>query len=186
MVGMDWKPEHDAALKECRANRFSFRDVSRHINEKFGTSYSRNACIGRAKRLGMTCEIRGLARSRAAERKDVIKPQIALRDLPAIPRTRIRPDVTMNARAKHPGNLEIDERPLRCVEIDPKRLSIQQLSAETCRWPYGGWPSAAPITFCGHWCPKDVPYCDAHQALAAGSGTRTEQLAHLAPRERAP
>jgi GcrA cell cycle regulator len=48
-----WAPEHSDALREYFANGMSFAKIARAINAKFQTSYSRNAAIGRAKRLGL-------------------------------------------------------------------------------------------------------------------------------------
>ncbi len=181
----EWTPQRDDALRELRRQGLSFREVSSSINKQFGTTYSRNACIGRAKRLGMTCEVRGLQQQRAQARKEAMKPAAHFPELPPVKHLRTRPDNTIKARDRHVENIEKDTRPVRFADIEPKHLTLMQLSTHTCRWPYGGWPLDTPITFCGHWCPKDVPYCDAHEGLSTGPGTRTEQLAHLVKRDEA-
>jgi len=53
----DWPAEHDALLKSLRADNFSFSEVANEINSRFGTDYTRNACIGRSRRIGI-CEQR--------------------------------------------------------------------------------------------------------------------------------
>src|SRR5882724_9154297 len=50
-----WPTEHDDALKEFFVQGMSFAKIAAEINARFrGASYSRNACIGRAHRLGLT------------------------------------------------------------------------------------------------------------------------------------
>lgn len=47
---MGWQPEHDALLRSCISQGQSFLQAAITINEEFGTDYSRNACISRARR----------------------------------------------------------------------------------------------------------------------------------------
>ena len=53
MEQINWAPEHSAALREYLARGMSFSEIADAINIKFKTAYSRNAAIGRAKRLGL-------------------------------------------------------------------------------------------------------------------------------------
>lgn len=46
--------EHNAALKRLAASGLSFSQVAAAINSEFGTSYTKNACIGRYRRID-TC-----------------------------------------------------------------------------------------------------------------------------------
>jgi hypothetical protein len=50
---MSWSDEEIAILRECVDNGMSFAEAMRTINTKFRTSYSRNAVIGKALRLGI-------------------------------------------------------------------------------------------------------------------------------------
>ena len=54
----NWAPEHSAALREHLAKGLSFSEIVKAINSKFSTSYSRNAALGRARRMGLTGEDR--------------------------------------------------------------------------------------------------------------------------------
>lgn len=200
--GTTWNEERDLALKNYRAEGLSFTDCAARINGRFGTTYSRNAVIGRAMRLGITeSKVQGaIRRAKATSRREEYKrqqerdPLFVPPDLSKRRRRRYRvvptpdaanvpkvePNHLMNgsiaSRVVHAikkgqrefgGAQKPDTRALRCDAVpDPKHLSILDLTAESCRWPLGGWPSDTPVTFCGHWCPKDVPYCDAHEALS--------------------
>lgn len=56
---MAWTPEQDALLRETAALGESGEVTRRRINEKFGTTYTRSAVIGRAKRLKPVVMFRG-------------------------------------------------------------------------------------------------------------------------------
>ena len=59
METANWPPEHSAALRDLRARGMSYADITRTINARFRTSYSRNATLGRAQRLGLGAPIEG-------------------------------------------------------------------------------------------------------------------------------
>ena len=49
-----WEAAHSQALREYLAKGMSYSEIADAINARFGTAYSRNAAIGRAKRLGLS------------------------------------------------------------------------------------------------------------------------------------
>jgi GcrA cell cycle regulator len=53
MQATDWAPEHSAALREFLAKGMSYAKAADAINAKFETAYTRNAAIGRGKRMGL-------------------------------------------------------------------------------------------------------------------------------------
>jgi GcrA cell cycle regulator len=66
---------------------------------------------------------------------------------------------------------------LRCVEIDPRHLSLMELERCDCRYPYGGDGESEAITFCGHPRRKGSSYCAPHFHLTRGPGTASERAA---------
>ena len=50
---VNWTPEHSDALREYLAKGMSYSQVADAINAKFKTAYSRNAALGRARRMGL-------------------------------------------------------------------------------------------------------------------------------------
>ena len=48
-----WQAAHSQALREYLAKGMSYSEIADAINAKFGTAYSRNAAIGRARRMGL-------------------------------------------------------------------------------------------------------------------------------------
>src|SRR3954447_856456 len=53
-----WSSEHSDALRDYFLKGMSYAEIGRRINARFGTAYTRNAVVGRAKRLGLVVQIR--------------------------------------------------------------------------------------------------------------------------------
>lgn len=156
-----WPDEHDAFLAECLAGGMSTAKAAAELNARFGTNYSRNACIGRASR-------RNMARDHAKGPKQRPGQE------PAPPKTRKRRRYSVRSMSFEapPGETTppVEIASLRCVEIDPLHVSLLDLEPETCRWPYG----EGPFTFCGH--PAVFgSYCGPHFHLSIGGGTPSER-----------
>jgi GcrA cell cycle regulator len=148
----DWAPEHSDALREYFAKRMSYSEIAQAINAKFGTAYSRNAALGRAKRMG-------LAGPEPARKPD---------HWPTLPSRAPR-----CKRGEHwpqfmrpmPEFERTETAPLRCVEIVPRHLSLVELESRDCRYPYGGDAEGEAITFCGHRRRPGSSYCAPHLHL---------------------
>lgn len=147
-----WTPEQDAELKQQLDDCASFSVAAAAINEKFGTSYSRNAAIGRANRLGL-CKA-AFVRNKETQVRT--------------PNPNVRRRVTRVIRAN--GNSdkmrliecpETDLPPITCVEVEPLNLSLLDLPHNGCRYPYGD----GPFTFCGHPQVASSSYCGPHWAI---------------------
>ena len=87
-----WLDEHDQELVALRGEGHSFTICQAKINRKFGTDYSRNACIGRAVRLGIshTAEQLRVFRARAASEREQAKQEKLSRDDKSAPSQRKR------------------------------------------------------------------------------------------------
>ena len=165
MEPTDWAPEHSGALRELFAHRLSFARIAAVINTKFNTAYSRSAVLGRARRMG-------LAGGDRYGMSPCVQPQL-----------------------DRPGEIHLVKRPLpkfpwpvppfkgtrlvdlRCVEIEPRRLSLIELDDGDCRYPYGGGEEGEAITFCGHPRRPGSSYCTPHFHLSRGTGTPSERTA---------
>ncbi|MGH6714415.1 MAG: GcrA family cell cycle regulator [Bradyrhizobium sp.] len=165
MEPTDWAPEHSGALRELLARRLSFSEVAAVINRRFNTAYSRNATVGRARRMGLL----GAGRPGLPP---LVQPRLSrLGEVcPAGPASPRVPWPIPPVREAQPVKL-------RCVEIDPRHLSLFDLKQGDCRYPYGGDEEGEAITFCGHPRRPDSSYCTPHFHLTSGPGTFSERTA---------
>jgi GcrA cell cycle regulator len=166
-----WAEEHSQALREYLEKGLSFSRIADAINARFNSAYSRNATIGRARRMGL---------SGPAGAEDPARPK---------PRPKPRPArlKKMRARlaAKSRPRLAVFKRAralkLRCVGIVPRHLSLVDLEPGDCRYPYGGDQEGEAITFCGHPSREGSSYCVSHFHLTSSPGTASERIAGKVP-----
>lgn len=171
MEPANWAPAHSDALRKHFVLGKSYAEIARAINAEFGTNYSRCATIGRARRLG-------LGRVELAEPIQPAKlPEVAavvpkeqssnLHKLGKRYEALSKWFVPFFARVEMPG--------LGCVEINSRHLSLLELEAGDCRYPYGGDKEGEAITFCGHPRREDSSYCTAHFHLTRGPDAAPER-----------
>jgi GcrA cell cycle regulator len=155
-----WEEPHSAALRECVEKGMSFSEIARTLNGRFGTAYTRNATIGRARRMGLS----------------VPRPAGSAGPFPAPKKPDARRIRQMRARSptQPAAQLTTLERAaalqLRCVAIIPRHLALVDLEPGDCRYPYGGDAEAEPITFCGHPRHDGSSYCFSHFRLTCEPG----------------
>jgi GcrA cell cycle regulator len=165
MQSSDWPPEHSEALREHFARGRSYSEIAKAINAKFGTRYSRNATIGRSKRMGLARPDRAIDFAKPvpkASRPRLHKPRKRHAPEPSRPISIFEPVATVK---------------LRCVEIDPHRLTLMELERADCRYPYGGDEEGEAISFCGHPRRRGSSYCTPHFHLTRGPRTTSERAA---------
>jgi GcrA cell cycle regulator len=167
MQSTDWTAEHSAALREYLAKGMSFSAIAAAINERFGTAYSRNATIGRAKRMG-------LARPDGAKLPVTRTPSAKARTAQKMP---MRERQTIELPWPRPMFKKAETLELRCADIVPRHLLLLDLERRDCRYPYGGDGEGEAITFCGHRRRPGSSYCGAHFRLTIGPGTAAERAA---------
>jgi GcrA cell cycle regulator len=163
MQSTNWAPEHSEALREYLAKGMSYSEIADAINAKFKTAYSRNAAIGRATRMGLGGPDR---------RKDWPKPPLSAK-APLLRKLRER--YAPEFMRPMPIFERAETVKLRCVEIDPRHLSLVELGRGDCRYPYGGDQEGEAITFCGHSRLEGSSYCAPHFHLTRGPGTGSER-----------
>jgi len=167
MQSDDWTPEHSQALREYVALGISFARAAAEINARFGTAYTRNAALGRSKRMGLVVPVRPEHRptpvkageprkAKSRQRKGTEPPRPEPDNVPAVPATPVQ---------------------LRCVGISPRLISLVELEPGDCRYPYGGDRDDEPIAFCGHPRRAGSCYCTPHFHLTRGVGTAAERAA---------
>jgi GcrA cell cycle regulator len=157
----NWEEAHSRALRDYVEKGLSFAEAARALNERFGTAYTRNAAIGRGRRMGLSVPQRphpaGVVK--APKKPDARR----LFDMRAR-KAGVPPKRSTLARA---AALQ-----LRCVAITPRHLALVDLEHGDCRYPYGGETDGEPITFCGHPRREGSSYCTSHFHLTTAPELR--------------
>jgi GcrA cell cycle regulator len=166
-----WTPEHCQALREYRARGLSYGEIARRLNSKFGTTFTRNAALGRGMRMGLPSPERP---GKRAKRLPVVgclkRPKCAIVAKPA-------GHQAADSAASAPAAGYARPVTLRCVGIKPRLVSLIELGANDCRYPYGGERDGEAITFCGHPKLPGSSYCAPHFHLTRGAETPAERAA---------
>ncbi|BAM88363.1 conserved hypothetical protein [Bradyrhizobium oligotrophicum S58] len=151
MQSTDWPEHHSQILRELHAKGLSYAEIARALNAQFGTAYTRNATLGRGKRLGLAAS--------AAPKAARFEP----RPMSAVAGTgRRRRESGAGQAAMPPPPKPAAPVRLRSVGISPRLLPLDRLEANDCRYPYGGDRDDDPITFCGHPRQPGSCYCTPH------------------------
>ena len=152
----DWPKERTERLQVLFNEGRSHAVMADKISTEFGIVLTRNATIGKCHRMGWT---RSAAPGQGARIK---KPKAEKRR----PATRHRDIVRVVPNCG--GGMRIgisranaDEVKLRCVQIVPLDLTLDELEPDHCRFPHGD----VPFSFCGHPKQGGSSYCTPHHDL---------------------
>jgi GcrA cell cycle regulator len=135
MQSTDWTPEQSKALGEYLAKGMSYSAVRNAINATFKTTFSRNATISRARRMGLA----------ASDRPGRPKPPPKVTSL-RLHRVRERGAAQMPWLPPTFKSMEMPK--LRYADVVPRHLSLMDIERGDCRYPYGGDKEGEAITFC--------------------------------------
>ncbi|EHR04735.1 GcrA family cell cycle regulator [Bradyrhizobium sp. WSM471] len=159
-----WPSEHSDALRDYLLKGMSYTEIGRQINARFGTAYTRNAVVGRAKRLGLIVQVRTTSPSIVPVLPSgaclILPHRPALLNLP--PKSAMKPAAQIK---------------LRCVGVQPRLVPLVELAGEDCRYPYGGDKDGEEITFCGHPSEPGSSYCTPHARLTRRAGAGSARVA---------
>jgi GcrA cell cycle regulator len=147
-ASISWTDERTAALRTCLSNGLSFSQAAAQINAAFGTTFTRNAAIGKANRIGF---------------KSLVASGFYPQRKPRGP--------TINAKNSKPRVVTARVLTEPAPTVEPKHLIMADLKSGECHWPFG----SGPYTFCGHLAQLSKPYCRAHQALSVENRGRGPQ-----------
>jgi len=156
-----WSSEQSDALRDYFFKGLSYAEIGRQINARFGTAYTRNAVVGRAKRLGLGFSTPerilspSIVPSLAGESVPLTPPRAALPNLNLPPPSALKP---------------VNPVKLRCVGVQPRLVGLVELEPSDCRYPYGGDQEGEEISFCGHPRQPGSSYCAPHARLTRGPG----------------
>lgn len=164
-----WTPEMDERLKQLVARpHATYREIFPTLNKEFGTSFTRCAVIGRARRIGIG------APAVVHTPEEIAARRLARQQRHNAARRGRRSHHGAAARAIRIPRPPVEETIMRCAAVEALHVSLLELEHQQCRWPYG---EGVAITFCGHQKFNGFSYCAAHYFLSIGPGTRSEQMA---------
>lgn len=179
---MGWTDERVELLRKLWLEGLSASQIAGVLGE----GVTRNAVIGKVHRLKLS----GRAKPAAAPRvRPAVRPAAAASSparrvsAPATPRPAQSPMATLMKNRPLPaagavqGATALKIEPEMDVDLDlapspselfipvEQRLSLLQLSEQTCKWPIGD-PLAADFYFCGQHSLEGKPYCEFHSRRA--------------------
>lgn len=154
-----WTAQQDAQLRDGIAAGLTYQQVT----DEMGNIYSRNAVIGRAKRLGLKSKSgskfgpgnRFLTPEQLARKAERERQRYAEKVKPA-----------REARVDKPKPVVRVVKPAPKIDApEPRMVALVDLHARDCRWPIGD-PKDSGFGFCGHQREQGEPYCGFHVKLA--------------------
>jgi hypothetical protein len=144
-VSTDWTDHLLKRLAKLHANpNNSFRDIAKQLSQEFGIKLTKNACIGRARRLGLEQRPRSTPKAMARKKRTLTTPQLSV--IPINPGWTIEPPP---------------------VTLGNNRLTIYGLREGVCHFPFGERP---PYAYCGGTTRRGVPWCPHHEMVVYPRG----------------
>ena len=138
---VEWTPRMDERLRELDAAGLTFKAIAARMSAEFSLALTRNACVGRGRRLRLP--LRGGAPPPPP------KPRRGRKQYPK--------------KRKATSIKALPPVPWSTPPLVPGAFTMLQLNRQTCRWPSGTTP---PYTYCGEPVHGDRQYCLAHCRLA--------------------
>jgi len=138
-----WTPAMVATFRALHRSNGSFATIAAQMSAIFGLPITRNACIGKARRL-----------------------ELPMRANDGLRKTLPRPARPVKIPVPVAAPIEPEPEP---PAVEGEGISIYQLNGTTCRWPLGPVETTPPYRYCGAGCDVEVPYCAEHSVKARGS-----------------
>jgi hypothetical protein len=141
-LGVVWTPAMVDRFKELVADKdLAYRDIAAQMSHEFGVNLTKNACIGKGRRLGVEARQPGLGNRRPAKKTKNKYVRIQV-DAPIAP--------VMAPRVRDPA----------------LGITIYELREGDCKWPLGKTGDYPPFMYCGGPALFGQPWCKKHCELA--------------------
>jgi len=161
-----WTDETVAQLKKLALENLSARDIAARL----GAGHTRGAVLGKLFRLraqGFACPAQGVRqpppsnpdrpKRRPKQEPVTLAPSASLSGVPPARRGR--------DNSKAPVHAAPAARPAPEPVANGARISLLQLTSQTCKWPLGD-PQHKDFGFCGQRPRANSPYCEYHARAA--------------------
>ena len=166
-MGAAWTDDQTKTLKSMLLAGAAYSEIAAAINAETGSSFTRNACIGKATRLGISGAT-NLVRAKPTPMKRKQRLTVGVGAQVQAIRRKINAPPTPVEDVFEP----------RIVAVESNRKTIFELRAMECRWPDEDRSEEGQHTFCGCATMMDgSSYCPAHAELSKGQGTASERNA---------
>jgi len=144
--GVDWDDKLIARFKALhRGGKRSFKQIADMLSQEFGLKLTKNACIGKGRRLGLEQRPRSTPKPEPEPKKRASStPELVPRPVVA---TAWRVDTPILTG---------------CI-----RITIYQLRQGVCHFPFGDRP---PYAYCGNTTARGMPWCPHHQTVVYPRG----------------
>lgn len=182
---MSWTDERVELLKKLWADGLSASQIAAKLG-----GVSRNAVIGKVHRLKLSGRAKstkssapkikrsspsrsGGGMSHGGRSRTNAYGASAARGAPIVSAGRTATALKQSPDAQ--ALIAPDLRPIEDIVVPiAKRLTLTELSEQTCKWPYGD-PLTDEFYFCGHTTEEGSPYCKYHSKLAFQQNDRKRQ-----------
>jgi hypothetical protein len=141
----EWSSDMLFMLKMLHISGLPFTEIAEKMAATFGLHLTKNACIGKARRIGLMTR-------NGAPRKTDTTPTKRRKKL-----RRLKVDAPIAPKIRQPRHNE-------------PGIDIYQLREDTCRWPLGHAHARPPYRYCGEPAEIGRPYCDKHRRTATAQG----------------
>jgi GcrA cell cycle regulator len=139
--GVEWTAQMIKRFRELVDDKnLSYRTIASTMTTEFNVVFTKNACIGKGRRLGVDVRVAGFNKSK--KRKPVVKRKYIRVDAP------IAPVIPVPARDPEAG------------------ITIYELREGDCKWPLGKTQDYPPYMFCGYPAIFGCPWCKKHRKIA--------------------
>lgn len=155
MTVINWSDDRTDQLKKLWNDGLSASQIAAELGH-----ITRNAVIGKVRRLGLTGRLPGVSRAAAP------------RPRPAPAHARRATQIRKLVDRPIPEAIQEIVQPLAAADIPAaQRCGISQLTDRCCHWPVGD-PGKPGFFFCGGAALADGPYCAHHARIAYQPNTR--------------
>jgi hypothetical protein len=157
-----WSDEMHARLRVLARQKRSYTDIAAVISHEFNVCVSRNACIGKAHRLGIMKKHRASQEFAHRRKPKARAPTLGTASVPVF---RPDPDPAPVPKITPRWRVTFDAP----APAGHGRYLLQQLDGNMCHWPYG---DRVPYLFCG--APTaGRSYCAYHTRVSCGQSVRS-------------
>lgn len=162
MTNPNWTSEEDDSLRRFIKEGLASGQIATALGR------SRNAVVGRAKRLGLVFMTQaGMRRREVKEQRESSAPRVPSRKHQPLGGNRFK-SLREKATETEAAPKELPRWTAHSDAPEPRNLSLVDLEWLDCRWPVNNPERGQEHLFCGHKRASGSSYCAHHRLVSAG------------------